>query len=83
MLMVCSLLLVGRVSAVAKLHVTVELPFKLDKLAKQLWRLEKLGNIVTYERNMAALMRVAQTDKLAPSKHPCVGACLQYSSLYN
>ena len=54
----------GRVTAAERLHATVELPFKLDKLAEQTWRLEKLGNIVTYGRCQAALLKVAQTSKL-------------------
>ena len=37
----------------------------MDQLEEQTWRLEKLANIVTYERCIAALLKVAADSKLA------------------
>ena len=56
---------IGKVTAADRLHLTVELPFKPDRLEEQTWHLEKLGNIVTYERSIAALLKVAQDSKVA------------------
>ena len=71
----------GRVTAVAKLQVTVELPFKLYRLTDQIWRLQKLGNIVTYERSIAALLRVAHTSNMPASGIQALRLCCRLLSL--
>lgn len=54
----------GRVLAVSRLQLEVELPFKPGRLQDQTWRLEKLGSMVTYERCIAALKKLASLSSL-------------------
>ena len=45
-----------------RLQLEVKLPFKPARLQDQTWRLEKLGNLVTYERCIAALQKLASVS---------------------
>ena len=47
-----------------RLHVELELPFMPARLQDHTWCLEKLGNLVTYERCIAALHKLAVLSTL-------------------
>lgn len=63
----------GIVAATTTLHVTVEVHFKPARLTEQTWRIQKLGNIVTFRRCMTALLKVVEVS-MQPSGMQILGA---------
>lgn len=53
----------GKVLAVSWSQLELELPFKPGRLHEQTWRLEKLGNLVTFERCTAALQKLSNMNR--------------------
>ena len=71
----------GTVTATTTLHVTVEVRFKPARPTEQTWRIQKLGNIVTFRRCMAALLKVVGTS-MQPSGVHFLGLCTLYMFVY-
>lgn len=72
----------GTVTATTTLHVTVGVRFKPSRLTEQTWRIQKLGNIVTFKRCMAALLKVVETS-MQPAGVHSPGTCIVYMFLYS
>lgn len=73
----------GIVAATTTLHVTVEVCFKPARLTEQTWRIQKLGNIVTFRRCMAALLKVVGTSMQPSGVHflglvPFTRSCIDF-----